>query len=61
MPRAQGDFLGRALTPKADTHAIFVGWGEGAAPESPSWLPCAPDQWAERTTYTELVVRDESQ
>ena len=62
MPNGPGGFLGRALTPKADTHVTVVGWGEGAAPASPAWLPCAPALWSDgRKTYIELVLRDESQ
>ena len=63
MPSGPGGFLGGPLTPRADTHVAVVAWGKGAAPGSPAWLPCPPERWEEarRKTYTELVLRYESQ
>ena len=57
MPNGPGGFLGRALVPKADAHVAVVGWHADDA----NWLPCDHTEWAGQQTYTELVVRDESQ
>ena len=49
-------FLGKAIVGKADAHVVVVAKDGSVDP-----LPSMPSRWPAVRTYTEVVVRDESQ
>ncbi len=62
-PHSADGFLGKAIVGKADSHVVRVAkdadanHGHGDADP----LPCLPARWAAVQSFSEIVVRDESQ
>ena len=64
-PNSADGFLGKAIVGKADSHVVRVAKdpdanrGAGIYKDDP--LPCMPARWAAVKSFSEIVVRDESQ
>ena len=63
-PHSPDGFLGKAIVGKADSHVVRVAKDPDAHPGDPYAtypLPCLPARWAAVKSFSEIVVRDESQ
>ena len=54
-------FLGKAIVGKADSHIARVAIDAAANGGDTDPLPCLPARWAAVQSFSEIVVRDESQ
>jgi hypothetical protein len=60
-PYTPGGFLGKAIVGKADSHVARVARDAAANGGNTDPLPCLPARWAAVQSFSEIVVRDESQ
>jgi hypothetical protein len=64
-PHSADGFLGKAIVGKADSHVVRVAKdpdaNHGAGQYQHDPLPCMPARWAAVKSFSEIVVRDESQ
>jgi hypothetical protein len=60
-PHTPEGFLGKAIVGKADSHIVRVAKDPAANGGDTSPLPCLPARWAAVQSFSEIVVRDESQ
>ena len=60
-PHSADGFLGKAIVGKADSHVVRVAKDADANHGDTDPLPCLPARWAAVQSFSEIVVRDESQ
>ena len=60
-PHTPEGFLGKAIVGKADSHVVRVATDAAANGGDTDPLPCLPARWAAVQSFSEIVVRDESQ
>ena len=64
-PNSADGFHGKAIVGKADSHVVRVAKDPdancGAGDYKLDPLPCLPTRWAAVQSFSEIVVRDESQ
>ena len=60
-PHTPEGFLGKAIVGKADSHVVRVAKDADANHGDRDPLPCLPARWAAVQSFSEIVVRDESQ
>ncbi len=60
-PHTPDGFLGKAIVGKADSHVARVARDAAANGGDTDPLPCLPARWAAVRSFSEIVVRDESQ
>ena len=60
-PHSADGFLGQAIVGKADSHVVRVANDADANHGDTDPLPCLPARWAAVRSFSEIVVRDESQ
>ncbi len=60
-PHTPEGFLGKAIVGKADSHVVRVAIDADANHGDRDPLPCLPARWAAVQSFSEIVVRDESQ
>jgi len=60
-PHSDVGFLGKAIVGKADSHVVRVAKDADANDGDTEPLPCLPARWAAVKSFSEIVVRDESQ
>ena len=60
-PLSADGFLGKPIAGKADSHVARVAKDPDANHGDTDPLPCLPARWAAVESFSELVVRDESQ
>jgi hypothetical protein len=60
-PHTPEGFLGKAIVGKADSHVVRVAKDATANGGDADPLPCLPARWAAVQSFSEIVVRDESQ
>ena len=60
-PHTPEGFLGKAIVGKADSHIARVANDAAANGGDTDPLPCLPARWAAVQSFSEIVVRDESQ
>ena len=60
-PHSDVGFLGKAIVGKADSHVARVAKDPDANRGDTDPLPCLPARWAAVQSFSEIVVRDESQ
>lgn len=60
-PHSADGFLGKAIVGKADSHVVRVARDADANHGDTDPLPCLPARWAAVQSFSEIVVRDESQ
>jgi hypothetical protein len=64
-PNSTDGFYGKAIVGRADSHVVRVAKdpdaNRGAGDYKSDPLPCLPARWAAVQSFSEIVVRDESQ
>ena len=60
-PHSADGFLGKAIVGDADSHVVRVAKDADANHGDTDPLPCLPARWAAVQSFSEIVVRDESQ